>query len=73
MNKIKKYIDKFFSTTNKNSRYSMSFSDMKHGMQEVLCATDANGAFKVVTTFFDFGYAKGYRAAMAEIKKGAQV
>lgn len=39
-------------------------------MKEVFAVYDANGAFKVVATLFDFGYAKGYRAAMAEMKKG---
>ena len=48
----------------------MSFSEMEHGMEEVFSASDYNGAFKVITTLFDFGYAKGYRAAMAEMKKG---
>lgn len=70
MDKMKQYVERFFSTTKKNSKYGMSFSEMEHGMKEVFSATDANRAFKVITTLFDFGYAKGYRAAMAEIKKG---
>lgn len=70
MDKIKKYVERFFSTTKKKSGYGMSFNEMEHGMEEVLRATDANGAFEVITTFFNFGYVKGYRAAMTEIKKG---
>ena len=70
MESIKKYVDRFFSKTKKNDKYRMTFSDIEHGMKEVFSVTDTNGAFKVVTTFFDFGYAKGYRAAMAEMKKG---
>ncbi|WP_300714661.1 hypothetical protein [uncultured Acetatifactor sp.] len=70
MDKIKKYVERFFSSTKKKSGYGMSFSEMEHGVEEVLRTSDANGAFKVITTFFNFGYAKGYRAAMAEMKKG---
>ncbi len=70
MESIRKYVERFFSKTKKNSEYGMSFSEMEHGMEEVFSASDYNGAFKVITTLFDFGYAKGYRAAMAEMKKG---
>lgn len=70
MDKIKKYVERFFSSTKKNSEYGMSFSEMEHGMEEIFRATDANGAFEIITTFFNFGYAKGYRAALSEIKKG---
>lgn len=70
MEKIKKYVERFFSSTKKNSKYGMSFSEMEYGMEEIFRAADANGALKIITTFFDFGYAKGYRAALSEIKKG---
>ena len=70
MDAIRKYADRFFSKTKKNPEYGMTFSEMEHGMGEVFSAKDANGAFKVITTLFDFGYAKGYRAAMAEVRKG---
>lgn len=73
MESIKKYVDRFFSKTKKNSKYGMSFSEMEHGMEEVFSATGANGAFKIITTLFDFGYAKGYRAAIAEMKKGGMI
>lgn len=73
MDKIKKYVERFFSSTKKNPEYGMSFSEMEHGMVEVYSVADANGAFNVITTFFSFGYAKGYRAAMAEIRKGGVV
>ena len=51
----------------------MSFDEMEQSMKEVFAAHDANGAFKVVATLFDFGYAKGYRAALAEMKKSSNV
>ncbi|MBD5553940.1 MAG: hypothetical protein HDQ95_00955 [Roseburia sp.] len=70
MEKIRKYVERFFSTTKKNSQYGMSFKEMESGMNEVFRVMDANGAFAIITTFFNFGYAKGYLAAMAEMKKG---
>lgn len=69
MESIKKYVERFFKSTKKNSEYGMSFSELKCGMNEVICAIDANGAFSIISTFFDFGYAKGYRAALSEMKK----
>ena len=71
MESIKKYVERFFKSTKKNSEYGMSFSELESGMNEVVCAVDANGAFSIITTIFNFGYAKGYRAALAEMKKGA--
>ena len=69
MDKIKKYDERVFSSTKKNSEYGLSFSELESGMNEVVCAVDANGAFSIITTIFNFGYAKGYRAALAEMKK----
>ena len=73
MDKIKKYVERFFSSTKKDSEYGMSFSELESGMSEVICAIDANGAFSIINTIFNFGYAKGYRAALAEMKKGGAV
>ena len=36
MESIKKYVDRFFLKTKKNSKYGMSFSEMQHGIKEVL-------------------------------------
>lgn len=69
MESIKKYAERFFAKTRKNKEYGLSFDEMEQSMKEVFAAHDANGAFKVVATLFDFGYAKGYRAALAEMKK----
>lgn len=71
MEKIRKYVDRFFAKTNKRKGYDLSFDEMEQGMKEVFSVRDANGAFKIVTTLFNFGYAKGYRAALAEMKKGS--
>lgn len=70
MDKMKKYVERFLSTTKKNPEYGMSFSQLESGINEVICAIDANGAFSIINTIFNFGYAKGYRAAMAEMKRG---
>lgn len=70
MDKINKYVERFFSATKMNSRYDMSFSEIDHGIEEVFRSTDVNGVFKIIIIFFNFGYAKGYRAALAEMKKG---
>lgn len=33
-------------------------------------ATDVNGIFEVIVLAFDYGKAKGYRAAKAEVERG---
>lgn len=70
MNKIKSYIDKFFSKTQKNKKYTMKSDEMVIFMNEIANSRDANGAFYAISTLFNFGYVKGYRAAQAEMKKG---
>lgn len=72
MESIRKYVERFFAKTKKGKGYSLSFDEMEQSMKEVFTVADANGSFKIVTTLFDFGYAKGYRAAMAEMKKGGK-
>lgn len=73
MEKIEKYIERFFSKTKRNKNYEMKFSELEQGINEAIAVVDTNGAFKIVATFFNYGYAKGYRAAMAEMKKGGAV
>lgn len=70
MDKIKKYVDRFFSKTTKNRHYIMKSDEMFAFMDEITNAGDANDAFRTVCTLFNFGYVKGYRAAQAEIRKG---
>ena len=73
MDKIKKYIKRFFAAHRQDTRYELSMGDIKHGIMVVCNATNANAAYNAVVTFFDYGYAKGYRAAMAEMKKAGAV
>lgn len=65
MESIKKYIEKFFSSHKKNLRYDMNLHEIF--LLEEFASENINAAF---STTFDYGYAKGYRAALAEIKKG---
>lgn len=64
MESIKKYIERFTKRNQYNHRYCMYFREV------ILCSE----AFKkkpmeTISTIFAYGYAKGYRAAMAEMKK----
>ncbi len=68
MDKIKKYVERFFKTTKRNLRYSVSLGECKEVVDTVKNVDEFDGIF-VLANFFEFGYAKGYRAAMAEMKK----
>lgn len=65
MDKIKKYIERFFRHAGIQGAYDMSMSEWRE--LSSYAATDANSA---VSTAFLYGYAKGHRAALAETKKG---
>ncbi len=69
MEKIKKYINRFFGKTRKNQNYTMRSDELLAFMEEIMGSREPNGAFVAAGTLFDFGYAKGYRAALAEMKK----
>ncbi len=70
MQKIRAYIDRFFSKTRKNQNYTMRSDELFAFMNEIMDSREPNGAFVAAGTLFDFGYVKGYRAALSEIKKG---
>lgn len=65
MDKIKKYIAIFFKNKEMNCNYDMRILDF------MALANSEQSKCDVIETTFNFGYAKGYRAAMAEIKKGS--
>ena len=67
MDKIKKYIDRFLKEKSINQYYELSFSEMISLVEAV-----RQDIFKAVTTTFKYGYAKGYRAAISEMKKAAK-
>lgn len=70
MQKIRAYIDRFFSKTRKNQNYTMRSDELFAFMNEIMDSREPNGAFVAAGTLSDFGYVKGYRAALSEIKKG---
>lgn len=73
MEKIRKYVERFFAKKPIETKYEMTYENVDSGINEVMRVEDERDAFSVVSTLFEFGYAKGYRAAMAEMKKGGAV
>ncbi len=73
MQKIRDYIDRFFRKTKKNQNYTMKIDELFVFMNEIIDSKDSNGALHAVNLLFNFGYVKGYRAALAEMKKGGNV
>lgn len=66
MEKIKKYIDRFIGKQKVSERYDMSASELL-----TLANNAVSGdALNTISTTFSYGYVKGYRAALAEMKKG---
>lgn len=67
MDKIQRYVERFIEKMKVNTRY-----DMKTPEWEILVNSEQSRC-EVIGTTFHFGYARGYRAAMAEMKKGGKV
>lgn len=67
MEKIKNYVDRFLKSKKINENFSLRTTEAIAFMQEM---SDANKLFYSICTLFRYGYAKGYRATMAEMKKG---
>ncbi len=68
MDKIKSYIDHFFQREDKNQNYTLSIGDVSTFINEIQGA-DVNGLFCTILTLFNYGYVKGYRAALAKTRK----
>lgn len=66
MQKIKDYIDRFFKHKEINNDYDMIVSEWKTLVSE---ARQPGKTTDVICTTFNFGYAKGYKAALAEMKR----
>ena len=64
MEKIKEYVENFKKHNKMNEHYTMRGAELFATIDEA--KTDA---FRAVVSLFEFGYAKGYRAALAEMKK----
>lgn len=72
MDKIKKYVERFFKGGRCNPHYVMRADEMIDVMDNIIASRDANSSFPIICTLFNYGYAKGYRAALAEMKKGGE-
>ncbi len=69
MESIRKYVANFLKKHERNRRLTMKFSEL---MSAVDMAKNGKPA-EAISDVFSYGYAKGYRAAMAEMKKGGEV
>lgn len=65
MEKIKRYVDRFIKKVKANSRYDMSVLEWKILAQEAISGDILN----TIGVTFNFGYIKGYKVAIAEMKK----
>lgn len=65
MEKIKNYVNRFLKSSKRDSRYDIYFDEVFSCIQ-----TYAENPVGTICTVFDYGYAKGYRVAKAEMKKG---
>lgn len=66
MDKIKRYIENFQKQHEENNRFHMKLNEFL----EAVHLAERGEAKKVIADIFSYGYAKGYRAAQAEIRKG---
>lgn len=66
MEKIIKYINNFKKHNKMNAHYTMRSGELSVTTDEA--RTDTSGTLILL---FEFGYVKGYRAALAEMKNGA--
>ncbi|MBD5517203.1 MAG: hypothetical protein HDR07_01460 [Lachnospiraceae bacterium] len=67
MDKIKRYVENFFKETKADKKYQMCTNEME-ACKNAMTADP----FRTICTLFNYGYAKGYRAAVAEMKKGGR-
>lgn len=69
MQKIEDYIKRFFKSNKKNKNYTLSTDTVISFIEEMQNA-DGNGLYHNILVLFNYGYVKGYRAALTEMKKG---
>lgn len=66
MEKIIKYINNFKKHNKMNAHYTMRWDELSVTTDEAKTDTA-----RTLILLFEFGYVKGYRAALAEMKNGA--
>ena len=64
MKAIESYVNKFFRTHKMSSYYAIRLDEAFACIQAV-----QEAPVQTIGTIFNYGYAKGYRAAMTQIKK----
>lgn len=69
MEKIKNYVERFFRTKEMKRAYQLSALEVGLVLSE-MSGADGNRLLAMICTLFNYGYAKGYRACQAEMKKG---
>ncbi len=71
MQKIKDYVDRFFKSKEKNYNYTLSSVEMVEFAKGIQSGQPEgiNSLFDIIFLLFNYGYAKGYRAASVEMKK----
>lgn len=72
MNQIRKYVEEFFSTTKVTEDCELKGSEITSYFIE-MGDFDAWKMAENLTCIFEYGYAKGYRAAMNEVQKGGKI
>lgn len=65
MDEIRKYINNFRKDHVENSRFSMRISEFISATKEA----KGEKVAEVISVIFSYGYAKGYRACQAKLKK----
>lgn len=65
MDKIKKYVANFLKKHERNVRYAMKLNELFIAANMI----KDGKPIEAISDVFDLGYAKGYRAAIAEMKK----
>lgn len=68
MKAIESYVNKFLHTHKMSAYYAIRLDEAFTCIQAV-----KEAPVQTINTIFSYGYAKGYRAAMAQIKKGGHV
>ncbi len=67
MDKVKRYIETFRKNTGMNRRYCMNITELFAFAQKAKGSDVCN----TVCDIFEYGYAKGYRACQAKMKKNS--
>lgn len=66
--KIEKYVDRFITKTEVNDKYDMSAFELRSLAERARCEEP----LKMISLTFSYGYVKGYRSALDEMKKGGK-